>query len=244
MPRQFVVPAIAVWGAAICLLLLASGTTGNASAPPPTVRPDAAAADGATLFQSACSSCHGAEAQGGFTAPSLHGLPFGEDTVRAVEQIVRDGTDEMDPLGDELTDEQIAAVSAYAVSAFGAPGDVALGGELFRLNCAGCHGAAGRGGALIYSDTNAPSLSGGSKAITVGAIRGGPGTMPPFSQAALPDDAVASVAVYVALLRDPPHPGGVLVPPPGPVTEGLLAGLIGLGTVLLAAAWVTRGGRG
>jgi hypothetical protein len=28
------------------------------------------------------------------------------------------------------------------------------------------------------------------------------------------------------------------------VTEGLLAGLIGLGAALVAAAWVTRGGRG
>jgi ubiquinol-cytochrome c reductase cytochrome c subunit len=171
-------------------------------------------------------------------------MPYGNDTVSSVEAIVRNGTDEMDPLGDELTDEEITAVSAYVVSTFGAPGDVTLGGELFRLNCAGCHGAAGRGGALIYSETNAPSLTTGSNAITVGAIRGGPGTMPPFSDAALSDDSVASIATYVAVLRDPPHPGGLLVPPPGPVTEGFLAALLGLGGALLAAAWVTRGGRG
>lgn len=244
MARRLVTLAIATLGAAACLLWWASATTGQPSAVPVAAPAAFAAPDGAALFQSACSSCHGKEAQGGFTAPSLRGMPYGDDTVRSVEEIVRDGTDEMKALGDELSDQEITAVAEYVVSTYGAQGDVTLGGELFRLNCAGCHGASGRGGALIYSETNAPNLTTGSNAITVGAIRGGPGTMPPFSEAALSSEAVASIATYVAVLRDPPHPGGLLVPPPGPVVEGFLAALLGLGGLLLAAAWVTRGGRG
>ena len=72
----------------------------------------------------------------------------------------------------------------------------------------------------------------------------GPGNMPPFNQTALSDGAVASIADYLGVLRDPPQPGGLSVAPPGPVTEGLLAAVVGLGATLLAAAWVTRGGRG
>lgn len=244
MTRRLITLAAATLAAGACLLLLSSAIAARIQ---PTAHPRlplAAGADGAALFQSSCSSCHGTEAQGGFTAPSLHGLPYGDETVQSVEAIVRHGTDEMDPLADKLSEEEIAAVSAYVVSAFGAHGDVAQGGELFRLNCAGCHGAAGRGGALIYSEQNAPNLSDGSNAITVGAIRGGPGTMPPFSRAALSDASVASIADYVAVLRDPPHPGGLLVPPPGPVTEGLLAAVLGLGGALIGGAWITRGGRG
>jgi mono/diheme cytochrome c family protein len=171
-------------------------------------------------------------------------MPLGGQTIADVADIVRSGFGEMKSFADKLSEDEITEVSTYVVTEWGAQGDVATGGELFRLNCAGCHGAAGRGGALIYSEQNAPSLAEGSNAITVGAIRGGPGTMPAFNEATLDSPSVASIALYVGALRDPAQPGGVSVSPAGPVTEGLLAGLIGLGAALIAAAWVTRGGRG
>lgn len=216
-----------------------------------TQRPRAAGAiltasseDGAAVYAEECSTCHGADAEGGLTQPNLHGLPISNASIDSVAEIVRDGRNRMDSMAGELSEAQIAAVASYVVNTWGAVGDVALGGELFRLNCAGCHGAAGRGGALIYSETNAPSLETGSDAITVGAIRKGPGTMPAFNEAVLDSASVASIAEYLHVIREPSRPGGLAVAPPGPVTEGLLAGVLGLGAALILAAWVTRGGRG
>ena len=171
-----------------------SGAASQAPAHPSAARPVAAGAD---LFAATCSSCHGPSGDGGFTAPGLHGMPLGDQTIADVADIVRSGFGEMKSFADKLSEDEITEVSTYVVTEWGAQGDVATGGELFRLNCAGCHGAAGRGGALIYSEQNAPSLAEGSNAITVGAIRGGPGTMPAFNEATLDSASVASIALYV-----------------------------------------------
>jgi len=241
--RRRVTLVLTALGIATVIVALSSsgGAASQGSAPTSAGRP---LATGADLFAATCASCHGKSADGGFTAPGLHGMPLGDQTIADVADIVRSGFGEMKSFSDKLSEAEITEVSTYVVTEWGAQGDVATGGELFRLNCAGCHGAAGRGGALIYSEQNAPSLADGSNAITVGAIRGGPGTMPRFDEATLDSASVASIAVYVGMLRDPARPGGLSVAPAGPVTEGLLAGLIGLGAALIAAAWVTRGGRG
>lgn len=245
MKRQLSALGLAVAATAFAMVSLATSATAvPAASMQRTALTGPPLAAGADLFATECSSCHGPTAEGGFTAPGLHGMPLGDQSVSDVAAIVRSGFGDMKSFGDTLTEDQITEVATYVVSEWGAEGDVATGGELFRLNCAGCHGAAGRGGALIYSERNAPSLADGSNAIVVGAVRGGPGTMPKFNEALLSSASVASIAVYVAVLRDPPNPGGLAVEPRGPVTEGLLAALFGLGASLVAAAWVTRKGRG
>ncbi len=244
MRRTLTALVLAGSAATLCALWWATGATGSTSGPPTSISAADQSADGATIYAAECSRCHGDDAEGGLTQPNLHGLPISSASIASVAAVVRDGRGRMDAFAGELSEDEIVAVSSYVVNQWGAVGDVAKGGELFRLNCAGCHGAAGRGGALIYSETNAPSLATGSDAITVGAIRKGPGTMPVFSETVLDSASVASIAVYVDLLREPARPGGFEVAPPGPVTEGLLAALVGLGAALLAAAWVTRGGRG
>lgn len=242
MRRRFAL-VLAALGIATLVLALgsSSGAASQASAPASAARPLAAGAD---LFAATCASCHGKSADGGFTAPGLHGMPLGDQTIADVADIVRSGFGDMKSFSDKLSEAEITEVATYVVTEWGAQGDIATGGQLFRLNCAGCHGATGRGGALIYSEQNAPSLADGSNAITVGAIRGGPGTMPEFNETTLDNASVASIALYVGVLRDPAQPGGLSVAPAGPVTEGLLAALVGLGAALVGAAWVTRGGRG
>jgi len=242
--RRFTSPVLAAGSAALLMLWWAAATTAVTPDRPAPATIAASSEDGAAIYAAECSTCHGVDAEGGLTQPNLHGLPISNASIESVAAIVRDGRNRMDPMAGELSEAEIAAVSSYVVNRWGAVGDVALGGELFRLNCAGCHGAAGRGGALIYSDTNAPSLATGSDAITVGAIRKGPGTMPAFNEAVLDSRSVASIAEYLHVIREPSRPGGLAVPPAGPVTEGLLAGLFGLGAALILAAWVTRGGRG
>lgn len=202
------------------------------------------ATEGREIFASECSGCHGSQGEGALEGPSLQSLLDSQEAVSGVADIVRSGYGEMDPFENELSEEQIQAVATYVVTSFGTTGDVSDGGTLYRLNCAGCHSASGRGGALIYSDENAPSLLDVSTAEVAAAIRSGPSTMPAYNQGALSDQQVAAISAYVAALQSPPQPGGAEFTYHGPVSEGLIAIVVGLGSAILAALWMERGGRG
>jgi quinol---cytochrome-c reductase cytochrome c subunit len=237
---------IGLGAAAVVFWWSVSSVAGESPSPSPvtSASPATVSADGAGVFVAKCSNCHGVDGKGGEEGPSLHGLPAGQETIAGVVDIVEEGPDGMPSFADQLTESQIDAVAEYVVDQFATPGQLALGGEVFRLDCAGCHGVTGIGGALIYSDENAPHLFEASSAEVLAAVRGGPGTMPAFNQTNLTDESAASVAVYVEMLKHPANPGGIAIPPPGPVTEGFVAALVGLGLALMAAAWVTKGGRG
>ena len=101
-------------------------------------------------------------------------------------------------------------------------GDVARGGELYRLNCAACHSWAGTGGALIKRE--APDLLEATRVQTAEAIRVGPGRMPAFGRAAFTDQQVEDVAAYVQEIQAPEDRGGTALDHLGPVAEGAAAG--------------------
>ena len=97
-----VVQALAVVAAAVFVVLLfANEPSGNGSG---TVT------DGAALFAQRCASCHGPEGEGRF-GPRLHG--------QATVEVVTNGRGNMPAFGQVLSDDQIAAVVAYANEAFG-----------------------------------------------------------------------------------------------------------------------------
>ncbi len=201
-------------------------------------------AQGASVYRDNCAECHGDQGGGATEGPSLKGLPAVSNAIPGVEDVVRNGLPDMDAFGSKLSNEEIQAVADYVVSEFATQGDVPTGGEDYRLICAGCHGVTLRGGALIYNDTNAPDITKSSPPVVVSAIRVGFGTMPAFSTSSLSDTQVASIASYVDALQSTSHPGGIDLVFPGPVTEGFIAIIFGLGTAVLAAVWVERGGRG
>jgi ubiquinol-cytochrome c reductase cytochrome c subunit len=118
--------------------------------------------------------------------------------------------------------------------------DVAEGGELFRANCQACHSAFGSGGALSYGRA-APSLHSSEPAEVGAAVRVGPGQMPVFGPDAITDEQLDDVAAYVELLRSPQNPGGLQIGRNGPVPEGFVIWLFGIGGLLLVVAWI--GGR-
>jgi ubiquinol-cytochrome c reductase cytochrome c subunit len=118
-------------------------------------------------------------------------------------------------------------------------GDVAEGGELFRLQCAACHTSTGDGGALLRRE--APSLHDADERETAEAIRVGPGQMPAFGDAAMTDAQVASVVAYVKYLDHPRDRGGQALLHLGPVAEGGLA-LVAVFVMLLFARWIGERG--
>lgn len=118
-------------------------------------------------------------------------------------------------------------------------GDVAEGGELFRLNCAACHAWAGEGGALLRR--TAPSVLPATDVQVAEAIRVGPSQMPAFGLAALTDEQVASVVAYVRYLQDPRNRGGLALGHLGPFAEGAVA-LAAVAALMLFLRWIGERG--
>src|SRR5262249_39703409 len=87
-----------------------------------------------------------------------------------------------------------------------AQGDLARGGEVFRLNCAACHAWAGDGGALLHRE--APSVHQATPLQIAEAVRVGPGVMPAFGTAAVDDHDLNSLVRYVRYLKNPENRGG------------------------------------
>ena len=70
------------------------------------------------------------------------------------------------------------------------------------------------------------------------AIRTGPANMPVFGPDTLTDQQVNSIVRYVEYLRDPDDPGGFALGHVGPIPEGFVAFLVGLGALMLITRWI------
>lgn len=220
--------------------------------------PEAVIERGRALFQTSCATCHGPNGTGR-TGPN--GRTSGEAVGPSVTESGAAGayyqlsTGRM-PLADATGPAQrkppvfdaddTAALVAFVASLGDGPalpptdasaGDLAVGGELFRANCAPCHSAAGSGGALSYGDA-APSLHLATAPEVGAALRFGPGQMPRFGESTLSDAAVDDIARYVAYLRDPDDRGGLPLGRTGPVPEGLVAWVVGIGSLIAAVFWI------
>lgn len=201
--------------------------------------------NGAEVFADNCGVCHGADGKGTQEAPSLEAV----SSADIVAQTVRSGKDGMPSFSGKLSDSQIDAVAQYvagsiattAVSLTG--GDLSRGGELYRLNCAGCHSSAGQGGALVDAGENAPDLDDLEPSEIATAVRSGPGPMPVFPPEIFDQKDLSSIVMYVETFKQPDHPGGLSLGYRGPVTEGLAAAAA-IALLALAAVWIERRGRG
>jgi ubiquinol-cytochrome c reductase cytochrome c subunit len=209
-------------------------------------------AAGKALFQASCSSCHGLEAQGTSQAPSLIGagaaaVYFQMSTGRMPAKEVG-AENERKPV--TFTPRQIDDIAGYVASLGGGPpiptaeqvdpstGDTGVGSELFSANCAQCHGFAGAGGALTYGK-DAPPLTEATPAQIYTAMLTGPEAMPVFSDGALPPQAKRDIIAYITQTRVEPNPGGFSLGRTGPVTEGIVIFLGGMGFLVIIALWIT-----
>jgi ubiquinol-cytochrome c reductase cytochrome c subunit len=220
--------------------------------------PASYAAAGKLLFDQTCSSCHGTNANGvnasggASIGPNLQGVgaatvDFWVSTGRMPAVDVQAVEAERKP--PRLTDQQALEVAAYvnsldpaapAVPTVNVKGaNLSVGADLFQLNCAACHTITGAGDALAFG-TNAPSLQ--DRQVTAQqvaeAMRIGPANMPRFS-GNLSDDQVRDVVAYVTeKIQHPSNPGGAGLGGVGPVAEGFIALLIGVGGLALVCFWI------
>ncbi|HEX3672374.1 MAG TPA: c-type cytochrome [Candidatus Cybelea sp.] len=208
-----------------------------------------AAGDSARLYQTFCSSCHGARGEGTSVAPMLIGVPaatvhFMLDTGRMPAPAP--GVNEM-PRAPRFTYAQIDGIVGYvlpfsphasAVLPVVTQGNAVRGRALFAANCAQCHGAAGDG-ASVGADNVAPDLATATVFQIGEAIRAGPGVMPRFGPNVLSDRDVDDIAYFVnyaethANERNGPNSGGFPLAHLGPAAEGFVAWLFGLGALML-----------
>jgi ubiquinol-cytochrome c reductase cytochrome c subunit len=208
--------------------------------------------EGRQIFLKGCSSCHGLNAEGAQIAPSLIG-------VGAASVDFQVGTGRM-PMADMSTQamrkkpiynaEETAALAAYVASLAPGPeiptesslnyerdGSTAEGGELFRNNCAMCHNFAGQGGALTQGKY-APTLMGVEPKHIYEAMVTGPQSMPVFSDKTLTPAEKLSIIKWIKFAESEPNLGGASLGRVGPVTEGLLAWVLGLGLLIGVAVWL------
>ena len=243
---------------ALGLALGAAGALYSALAPSPqTAR---AAADDAALvrrgqqiYEQTCITCHGGNLQGEQNrGPSLIGVGasavyFQTSTGRM--PAMAQGA-QMDRKPPALKPEEIDALMAYVESLGGGPtppaadgaalrgDDLARGGQLFRLNCASCHNFTGRGGALS-SGKYAPVLDQATEKQIYTAMQTGPENMPKFSDQQLTPEEKRDIIAYVKSVSDGNNnPGGDSLGGVGPVSEGLIAWIVGIVALVGVTLWI------
>jgi len=245
--------------APVVLLLLALGATGGAYAvlaPPPRAQASAGVSaavveEGRALFLRNCSSCHGLNVEGTSNGPSLIGVG-----AAAVDFQVETGRMPAAQLGAQIDKkpnqfslEEIAAMAAYIASLGPGPdvpseeqldyskADSAEGGEIYRTNCAMCHNFAGSGGALTRGKY-APALQGVTPEHIYEAMLTGPQSMPVFGENTVTPEDKQAIIAFLKTTESEPAPGGASLGKVGPVSEGAVGWLVGLGGLVACAVWL------
>jgi ubiquinol-cytochrome c reductase cytochrome c subunit len=212
---------------------------------------------GKKLYLEGCSSCHGLGLEGAQQPDgTVAGPPLIGVGAAAVDFQVGTGRMPLAAPGPQApakpviyTDTEIEALAAYVASFSPGPAiptaeeldysdaDLALGGNLFRANCSSCHNFAGEGGALTFGKY-APSMVESTDKHIWEAMLTGPQNMPVFPNSTLRVEDKQAILAYVNSLQDQANPGGIDLGRLGPVTEGLLFWIVGIGALIAAAVWI------
>lgn len=203
---------------------------------------------GRGLFLVGCATCHGQNGEGTSQGPDLRGVgaasaDFQLSTGRMPNTAPdRQAVPKRSPYTRSEIDDLVAFVASLGPGppipdVHDPPGDLQEGNQLYLENCAACHSAAGNGGALSVG-RDAPTLHGATPVEVGEAIRTGPGNMPVFGPGTFTPQQVNSIVRYVEYLKKPRDPGGLSLGLVGPITEGLVAILVGLGALMLISRWI------
>jgi len=233
-------------GGGYALLAPASGAADTTSS-------SADIAAGRQLYNTSCITCHGANLQGvDGRGPTLVGVGsasvyFQVSTGRMPAP--NQGAYELRK-PPKFNDQQARQLGAFVQSVGGGPqvpaagenlvadsSKLADGGQLFRLNCASCHGATGHG-APLSAGKIAPSLMEANDTQIYTAMLSGPENMPVFSDNEITPDQKKEIIAYVQYLQHSKDPGGAGLARIGPVSEGLVVWSVGLGALMLVILWI------
>jgi ubiquinol-cytochrome c reductase cytochrome c subunit len=200
---------------------------------------------GQVLYEASCSTCHGLTGDGTANGPTLQGVgpasvQFMLTTGRMPLANPNDQPRRQQP---RFSEAEIDTLLAYvqSIAPGGEPipivdpaaGSLSEGAAVFLDNCAACHGAGGSGDS-IGGGRIAPSLEQPTAQQIAEAVRIGPGTMPVFNPQSLSEQELNSLVRYVLWLRDDGGGGGAQLGRVGAVAEGLIAGVVGLGLLIVA----------
>jgi ubiquinol-cytochrome c reductase cytochrome c subunit len=240
-------------GGLLVVVSRASAVPGGPSHHGEADRPLAASGEGIAAgqatFVTRCASCHGADGGGTANGPSLLNvgaaaadfelrtgrMPFtGNPGTQAIrkppafdDSTIRDLVAYVASLG------QGPAIPDPSVD----PAAVSTGQNLFVGNCAPCHGATANGGA-VGGGALAPPLDRATPVEVAEAMLIGPGQMPVFS--GLSDQNRNAIVSYVDYLKTARNPGGFSIGGIGPVPEGFVAWVVGLGALLVIVGLIAR----
>ena len=208
-------------------------------------------AKGRTIYQTSCITCHGANLEGITNqGPSLIGVggaavDFQVSTGRmpAPGQGAYEARKEP-----KFGEKDIEALAAYVQSIGGGPmlptgnlrgpdSSIAEGGELFRLNCASCHGVTG-GGAPLSAGKIAPELKHATDQQMYAAMLTGPESMPVFSNNQVTPEEKHAIIAYIQNLKESADPGGAGIGRIGPVSEAIVIWVAGVGAIMIAILWI------
>lgn len=208
---------------------------------------------GHDIFGANCATCHGEAGRGlpdtgdASFGPSLEGVG-----PAAVDFMIRTGRMPLDNANERLrhseqhlTDPERRAVIAYVatldpegvgpeipdVSGY-EDASLAEGLELFTTNCAACHGPTAQGIAVGQEDVSS-TLDVATPLEIAEAIRVGPGVMPVFGEEVMPQEEMEAIVNWVVHLRERAAPGGLQIGRSGPVSEGLVAWVVGFGLLTI-----------
>jgi ubiquinol-cytochrome c reductase cytochrome c subunit len=215
---------------------------------------------GKALFLVGCSSCHGQNGEGIQTQRgNEYGPPLVGVGAAAVDFQVGTGRMPLAQPGDQALRKppvydktETAALAAYVASLGPGPSiptkdqydtsgattsEISRGGEFFRTNCTACHNFAGAGGALPRGRF-APSLTGASEKHIYEAMLTGPQQMPVFGNGVLTPEDKRDIIAYLKKNEQTPSYSGFTIGSLGPVSEGMFAWLVGIGSLVGAAIWI------
>lgn len=234
---------------ALLALLLALATSTSKGMPPlriavPSPPPNANLVKlGGDLYAVHCVTCHGGKLQG-----SPNGPPLILVGAANVDFQLSTGRMPLEVPGTEPTRgppafprRQIDALIAY-IESHGGSGepiptvhhsdDLKRGRLIYDQNCQQCHGATGYG-AVAGFGWIAPPLTPATPVQIAEAVRTGPGIMPHFGAAQIPQPDLDALVSYVDSFHHPQDPGGYSIVSAGPVGEGLIGWLVGLGGAII-----------
>jgi ubiquinol-cytochrome c reductase cytochrome c subunit len=207
--------------------------------------------EGKRLYDLGCSTCHGLNLQGGVGGgPSLIGVGSAAVVfqMESGRMPLYAGVQQAPRKEPKYTIQEIDQIAAYIQANGGGPeapsdevdltdGDLQLGGDLFRTNCASCHNFAGSGGALTYGKY-APELSAASARVIYTAMQSGPESMPRYGDSQLSPEEKRAITRYVRYITQHQDPGGANLGRYGPVSEGLVAWLVGITALVALTLWI------